>query len=75
MTPEQFSAWLALMGTERGWHKKECARRLGASRQSMANWSKTGPPLYIALAITALMTNLPPWPIEPGRKLDDSAGG
>jgi hypothetical protein len=61
MSAEDFAAWVAHMKESRGWSARECARQLDCGINSIANWSKTGAPLYIGLACAALAFGLPPW--------------
>ncbi len=47
-----FKAWLKRMGMS----DSEAARKLGASRNSVAAWKKDGAPLYVGMA-TAILEN------------------
>lgn len=45
-----FRAWLKRMG----WNDSEAAKKLGASRNSIAMWKQHGAPFYIGIAAAAL---------------------
>jgi len=61
MTPADFIEWRTLLGISRA----EAGRRLGVHANSMTNYEKgrSEIPLYIALACTAVVWKLPPWPL------------
>ena len=61
MTAEDFTAWLALMKTARGWSSMKCGRELGCDKNSVKRWRESGAPLFIALACHAIAYGLGPW--------------
>ena len=65
MNPGDFAAWVALM-QERGLSYAQIAKALGCGVNQIARWQDRRAPLYIGLAVSALMFNLPPW--RPGRR-------
>lgn len=65
MEPKDFAAWVDLM-QERGLSYVLIAKSLGCGINQIARWQTRRAPLYIGLAVAALMFNLPPW--RPGGK-------
>jgi transcriptional regulator with XRE-family HTH domain len=61
MTADDFSAWVRMVATQRGWSRAQCARELGCGINQVAIWMRTGAPRYIALACASLAYGLPPW--------------
>ncbi len=51
-----FKAWLKRIG----WSDSEAARKLGASRNSVAAWKRDGAPLYVGMATSILEKLNPP---------------
>lgn len=66
MSPEEFDAWFGAVRELHGWDRKTALTRLGASKNMGSLWTApggSGPPLYIALACSALARHRPlaPW--------------
>lgn len=59
MNASQLRKWRAQLGLS----QDEAARRLGCSRRSLQNWEsgKNSIPGYIAMAVSAVSMNLPPY--------------
>lgn len=60
MTPAEFIEWRTLLGISRA----EAGRRLGVHANSMTNYEKgrSDIPLTVALACTAVLWGMSPWP-------------
>jgi hypothetical protein len=66
MTAEQFQIFLEMMKTEYDAPRNRVAAALGCHRTTISSWEKNGCPVYIDLAISAMLAGLDPFePIHP----------
>jgi hypothetical protein len=61
MTADDFEDFYQLVKREYGATDTFMAKVLGCSRPTLNKWRKTGAPLYVGLACTAVINGLDPW--------------
>jgi len=65
MTAEEFTAFVDYVRDEFGAWEYQLAKAMGFHRTTIAQWKKTGSPLYADLVAAAVIAGLDPWKPQP----------